>query len=500
MIRQTLGSGLLILLLTSTASWAAATAEDAARIKATFESYLGTEAGVVTVTPAGEGYDISLDAMPYLNKIKENGFTAKVDPYRFNAVPQGNGLWKVTASSPYKASAAVPGIFNMDLDIGNMEWSGTYNDALNVFMDQTYALSKLSITQGQTDPQTKIVTSGATTIESVAGQSSSTDAGNGLVDGQSTTTMNGLSSSTKMQLPPEMAAAGMPSFDYTSAIKTFEYVSTAKGLNMKPLLDVMAFFVSHPSKELIIRDQQMMKDKLLAALPVFASIDSSGKFDGLAVTTGYGVFGATGGASSVNLAGVVPEGRIAEGFEFNGLTMPQSLPLPPWSKGLIPTHMKIGFDVTGFNAEVPVRKFITEMDVSKPDPVPPGSEQAYLAALLPKNSFVLTVPPGEITAELYNLSYEAVSTINIAGLPQVNAKFRMTGMDKVIAQLQQAPTDPTAQQGMAVLFAAKGISKPDGDALMWEVTVSPEGKVLVNGTDFSAMMGAMSPPPQPPQP
>jgi hypothetical protein len=68
----------------------------------------------------------------------------------------------------------------------------------------------------------------------------------------------------------------------------------------------------------------------------------------------------------------------------------------------------------------------------------------------------------------------------------------------VIAQLQQAATDPMAQQGMAMLFAAKGVSKPDGDGVVWDVTVSPDGKALVNGTDLSAMLGAMSPPPPAP--
>ena len=123
--------------------------------------------------------------------------------------------------------------------------------------------------------------------------------------------------------------------------------------------------------------------------------------------------------------------------------MPASLPLPPWSKGLVPTSFKMGFDVTGFDGDAPVRKFITEMDITKDDPVPPGSEMAYLAAFAPTNAITLTIPPGEIAAELYSLSYEGTSNISLAGgMPQVTAKFRMTGMDKVIAQLQQAAGRP----------------------------------------------------------
>ena len=101
---------------------------------------------------------------------------------------------------------------------------------------------------------------------------------------------------------------------------------------------------------------------------------------------------------------------------------------------------------------------------------------------------------------MYSLTYEATTEINFAGLPKVDATFKMKGMDAVIAQLQQAATDPTAQQGMAMLFAAKGIGKADGDTITWVVTMSPEGKLLVNGTDMSAMMGALGgPPPAPAQ-
>jgi hypothetical protein len=70
----------------------------------------------------------------------------------------------------------------------------------------------------------------------------------------------------------------------------------------------------------------------------------------------------------------------------------------------------------------------------------------------------------------------------------------MKGMDAIVAQLQQAATDPTAQQAMAGLFAVKGLGKADGDSLVWDVTMGADGKLMVNGTDVSAMLG-MAPPP-----
>ena len=66
---QKITSAILMLLASSTCALAAATADEALRMTATLQTYLGSEPGVVTVTPAGDGYNVALDATPYLKKI-----------------------------------------------------------------------------------------------------------------------------------------------------------------------------------------------------------------------------------------------------------------------------------------------------------------------------------------------------------------------------------------------------------------------------------------------
>jgi hypothetical protein len=496
---QRIGSALLVILATSTSAYAAATAEDAARIQKTFESYLGSEPGVVTVTPAGEGYDIALDAMPYVKKAGTSGFTVAIDPYRFNATPQGGGLWAVKGTGPYKLSFDMPNVSSFGLEAGNLDWTGIYNDALLAFTEQTFNISKLSINQTTLDPESKIGTTAVSAIDQITGTGTAKDAGNGLLDGQTTLNMTGIITSTTMNIPPELQAAGMPNFNYVANIAKGSYVTSSKGLNSRGVAEALAFFVANPSKELLIPKQAEMKEKLLAALPIFTSIQSDSTFEGGTIDTGLGQFGIGTAGVGVGMNGATKNGRLAEQFSFSGITLPNGLPLPPWSAGLIPSTVKIGFDLSDFDLETPARKFITEMDITKPEPVPPGSEAAYLAAFSPTKTMKVTIPPGEITAEKYSISYEGVTTISLAGgLPEVKATVRMKGMDAVIAQLQQAAADPMAQQGMAMLFAAKGIGKADGDTTSWDITMSPEGKLLVNGTDMSAMMGAIAPPPQAP--
>jgi hypothetical protein len=487
-----LGPAVFFLLATTSSTWAAATQEQADDILASFQTYLGTEAGVVTVTPEDEGYTITLDPAPYLKKVTAPGFTSQVDPFVFKATPKGEGQWAVEADGPYKASASVPGTMSFDLSAANFSMEGTYDEDLFAFVDSEMTITKLTMAQTNTDPSTNITTNGTSAAEEIISTSEATEGENGTVDSVGETKFTGMSSSTKVEMPPEMAGV-MPNINYTASGSKGSYTSTFKGLAARPIMELFAWGFAHPSKELALKDQAELKAKLLAALPLFTSLESNGTFDDVKIDSGVGQFTLATVGSYVNLNGAVKDGRFAEGINFSGFKMPDNI-LPPWSKGLVPTTFKMGFDVSDFDLETPARKFITEMDLNAPEPVPPGSEAAYMAAFAPKNSIQLALPSGEISSDLYSITYDSKSTINFAGLPQVNATIRMKGLDAVISQLQQAATDPMAQQGMAMLFAAKGVSKADGDGVIWEITVSPDGKALVNGTDLSAMMGAMAPP------
>jgi hypothetical protein len=489
---QKLRSALFLLLMTSTSSFA----EDAASVQAAIQAYVGSEPGVVAVTAAGDAYEIAIDVAPYLKKITQPGFTSKVDVLKMNAKPNGDGTWAVSSTGPFSISAEVPNVFSFNMGLKNQDYSGTYSTAVQTFLESKYDISGMTLSQRTVDPTSQMVNTSATGIEKITGTGSATDLGNGTADSQSKFNFAGLVSSSKFE--PTAGASAETStqgFSYTWTAPTGTYETDGKGLTSKAIMDLAAFAVSHPSKELVLKDQALLKEKLLAALPAFASVIGGYSFENVTIDSGLGKFGIASLGVKADMNGAVKTGRLAESFAISGLSLPEGLPLPPWSKGLIPTDVKIGFDVSNFDLETPARKFITEMDISKPEPVPPGSEAAYLAAFAPSNSVKLTIPPGLIAAPLYSFDYEAVTDISFAGLPTVTAKVSMTGMEAVIAQLQQAAADPTAQQAMAGLFAAKGIGKVDGDKTVWDITMGADGKLFVNGTDISAMTG-MAPPPQ----
>ena len=84
----------------STPTLAAATPEEAQRLTALFQSYLGTEPGIVSVTTAGESYAAKLDLTPLFAKVKDPTVSLSLSPLEWTLTDQGSGKWKVDQNQP----------------------------------------------------------------------------------------------------------------------------------------------------------------------------------------------------------------------------------------------------------------------------------------------------------------------------------------------------------------------------------------------------------------
>jgi hypothetical protein len=99
-IRRLLAAS-LFLATASAHALAAATPEEAARITASLQTYLGSEPGVVTVAPQGDDYIVTLNPAPYIAKINQPGVKVTLDPVVLTIRPKGNGQWDVSQKGPY---------------------------------------------------------------------------------------------------------------------------------------------------------------------------------------------------------------------------------------------------------------------------------------------------------------------------------------------------------------------------------------------------------------
>ncbi len=333
MLKCRLFAATLLLVSASSAALAAATQEEADRIKASLQTYLGSEPGVVTVVPQGDNYVVTLDAAPYIAKAASPSFTAKVDPVALTIHPNGNGQWDVSQSGPLALSWNAEGISAAEFKIASYDWTGVFDEATASFLTSAYTLKGLTVNQTMFDPTTKLKTTSASAYESLSGNSTATPRPDGTVDGTSTMNIMGVTSAAKSELPPDVAAQGIPSFDYTLLNASSVYVTSAKGMKSKAILELLAWFVAHPAKELIIKDQAQLKEKVLAALPLWESVDSTVTLEQTSVATAFGQFALPKSNFAVTMNGVSKDGKLREAFGFSGLTVPPGL-APPWTEGL----------------------------------------------------------------------------------------------------------------------------------------------------------------------
>jgi hypothetical protein len=114
-------------------------------------------------------------------------------------------------------------------------------------------------------------------------------------------------------------------------------------------------------------------------------------------------------------------------------------------------------------------------------------DAAVKAAFLPKSTVTITLNPGAVTGDGYELTYQGSM---IAGpdmpVPTGTAKVTLAGADKLQAALNAAPDDIKAQAMMGFGMATGMAKKDDKGNLEWDIDASKPGTVSVNGTP---MMG-----------
>ena len=76
-------------------------------------------------------------------------------------------------------------------------------------------------------------------------------------------------------------------------------------------------------------------------------------------------------------------------------------------------------------------------------------------------------------------------------VPAGQATVLLKGLDEAMAAMNAAPPEMGMQQMAPMLMLAKGMAKQEADGyLSWKIESTPEGAILINGTDLSKMGGA----------
>lgn len=462
---------------------AAATPEEAQRLTGLFQAYLGKEPGVVTVMPEGEHYRARFDAAPFFVRLKEPGFTVSLTPIEWVLTPQGGGIWKVDQNQPLSFVMKAEGILDLKAEAGSYKGTGMFDEALGAFSSTSTEISRFAMDQTAIEAGQKSRT--IQTFDSLT-LTSAMAGGGDSANGTIAASYRNLRQSVSLSAAPDGSA---PPMEFTFSSPDGSQSSTVKGLRIRAVADLAAWLVARPSAEAITAEQAVLKEKLRAALPVFASLSSTSAMNEVTLNTVAGTFGVKQFGIDIDANGVVAEGRLRERFSLDGLSIPAEL-VPAWAAEIVPKNAAIDFSVTGFDLAAPAQLLIDKMDLSKTPPLPPEAEAGLLQALLPGGAVKIGLGPTEILAQAFRLNAQGGMSVGPAAPPTGQALLRMTGLDQLMAAMQSAPPEMGLKDSTPALLLIKGLAKqePDG-TLSWAIEATPTGAITVNGNDLSQMMG-----------
>lgn len=464
------------------AAAAPATPEEAARLTALFERYVGHpapgETGSVTVAPQGDGYAVTLDLKRATAGFASLGFT--LDPYTTAMVltPLPDGTWTVASrDSPPLVVHAGAQTLTMAAATGAFE--GLFDPKLRAFSSfrseqsgYTYAQSTPTLVQNRRVDRTVLTGIGA-------------PAEGGTVSLGAHMALTGTAADVLFTPGRAGAAPGDPPAPPTQPGTSLSYTTPTGTVDvaldrarMGGLLDLWAFFVAHPTHDAIVAAQDELKATLRAGLPFADGLREAAAFDTVAVTTPVGVVSMTSLAGGLDLAGLAAAGKATGALSVAELAVPTGQ-LPAWSAGLVPTGLDLHVAVDGFHAAEAAAAAVDDVDLRRDVVITPEQKDAVGRIFWPGGGSVALLP-SRLTTKVLDLRMEGQAALSAK--PGGRLTVRGKGLDAEIAALQAlAGTDPAAGQVLGPLVMAKNLAKPDPDGgLVWVIEFG-DGPVTING-------------------
>ena len=467
---------------------APATPEEAARLTALFERYVGHpavgEPGSVTVAPKGESYVVTFDLKRALAGLESFGFSMDPNTSTTTLTPLDDGTWKVTSdSSPPMVMHA--GQQTLTFKSATSMFDGIYDPKLLVFRESKgvytgydYAQTAPNLVQDRRIDKLDLDVKG-------------TPAAGGTVSVSGHYLATGTASDLLIKPPApaaELPGAGNPavpppvrpgvSISFAAPSSTIDV--GIDRMHVRNMLDIWAFLVAHPNRDSLMAAADDFKALVRAGLPFIDTLKESAALDSFAATTPIGPFSVRKLAGGVNLEDLAAAGRMSSMLSYDGLTIPGGQ-LPAWSMDFVPTSLSLAIGVDGFHASEAATEAVNDFD-PKADEGLTSEQTAKIRHLFwPEAGGTVTLAPSRLTSKLLDLKLEGRATLG----PTPNGQVTLTGtgLDKAIAALQAASgADPGASQLLGPLVLAKNLGKlqPDG-SLVWVIAATGNTPLTVNG-------------------
>ena len=470
---------------------ATATQNQAAKIAAGIEGYIGAKPGLVTVKPNGDVYDVTLDFNVYKSVAASSGVSFELSPQMYKVTDAGGGKWKVESNQPINAKfkvadAAQPQMPNIDAKVtGRWKSVSTYDEGSGIFTETSADLSDLVVDETLLDPsgQSTVIkyTAKAMHQETKAVRQGS------AVDISLSAALDELFE--EVSLP---AADGRPGFGFKLLAARGTQSVDVKGMKLDAMKAMVRFVISHANDDPNMKKNLAEFRKLAAdALPLFDRLVADGSLKQLSVESSGVKVGAESVSVNIGMNGLVANGEFGEGLVVEGLTLPPGL-VPPFAQDLLPSKFALDFNVSDFNLAEAAKIFVEEFDPEKQNN--PELDAKLAAAVLPSGQLTFSTDATMVTGKDYEFSMSGKMKAGPTGTPSGIGVVKARGLDAVVKSLQAAPPEAGTAQAVAGILVAKGFGKVEGDTVTWNIEAQPGGAVLINGVDVSKLAG--SPPAQ----
>ena len=474
------------LALTLPTAAAQATKEEAARLQAIGETYLGKpaagEASTVTVVPEGDHYRASFDVAGLVRRLvamvpNEEIKAFKIDwaPLSVALAPQDGGLWRLW---DYRMPKLVT-----DFAGQHTEMTTEGVDFETVFDPATGASRKMSGRFARVSASSSIRKPGE--AMAVTSENTSTDI---TLDGSSTpTAVPGVLDFTARQITASLLyaigieggmAQGVPDMRFALNGGRQETVVGIRGFRNDAILDLWAHLVAHHAPEDFTTGQGLLKTKIAAALPIFEEMRQKVEGRDFAFESALAVANAEKMAIELDLAGLTREGRFGMAIGISGFNA-YSLFMPKWAGKLVPRDMALAGHVSGYDLATPISVFLDSADFSAKKPLTEEQEARIAALFLPRGTVEVNLDGNRLVGQLYDMSLDGRLQAGPAGAKGA-ITVRATGLEKVSEHLATAGGDEQAKAVAAVLAMARQYAERKGDALVWRFDFAGD-KASVNG-------------------
>ena len=457
-----------------------ATPEGAKAIEQSYAAYLTaevTQKGLVTVTPDGDSYRVRWD----LQKIADSGGDASdaltIEPLEYRLTPQANGGW--TLRSDHFPRISFHHSTEKDNSAASLDLSGYSLESVYDPTQTEFLRSKASADKVTSDLQTADGgKSGDVKNEqqSMRFETRARNASGGPgVDVALAEAFAGMTQN--VAAPPEGASVG--SYVYSNGGGAGEALLT--GLRAKEMADLWKFAVAHMS------DQEMpadFKTRVATILPLWDNLKIGLRAVDFRFDSPAG--GATMKSLTQDLAltGLVADGQAEFGLAFDDLEVNSPM-APAWASSLFPASIDLHLHFSDHGWDEAARLALADANFGREGDLTPET-QSKIEEKLMAGDPKLRVPPGRLKLPTIDLTFEGEAAL-AGGLPAGHAKLTADSLDKTLALLQEInKTEPQTESAILSLTLMKGLAKTGDDGrLVWEVDITGNGAINVNGTPLS---------------